>query len=179
MIVGPLDRLACACHRFALRAAVVFMALAGNPCAGAEPDPPTKSAGCAHPPPEAPPEQIVAGGRSRQLILAILPDDDPAVPHDLVVAFHGRTSSVEQVRGDFELERHALKLTLFVYPQSLAAAPGTPWWPSPRDPIGCGHNWPLSQVSPAAGERREAATDDDDLSSPLRPKFRHRGQSIG
>jgi polyhydroxybutyrate depolymerase len=116
---------------------LVIGALAGSQWAGAAPDPPAKSAGCGDAPPRSPPESVVAGGRSRQLILAIPPVYDSAVPHDLVVAFHGRTSPAEQVRDYFDLEPHARKPTLFVYPRGLAGVtPDTRNWSDPGDPPG-------------------------------------------
>ena len=129
-----MDRLARARPGIVLLGALLFIASVAGRCAEAAPDPPAKSAGCGRPPPQSPPERIVAGGRSRELILAFPPDDDPAVAHDLVIAFHGRTGSAERVRGYYDLESHARRPTLFVYPRGLAAAPGTRNWSDPGDP---------------------------------------------
>lgn len=82
--------------------------------------------------PSAPLEGIEVGGRSRSFILSLPEAYDPEVPHALVLAFHGRTSPAEEVRGYYDLEPHAaatLGPTIFVYPVALTQTDSTfGWW---------------------------------------------------
>jgi len=64
-------------------------------------------------------------------------DDRPAIvtragrgggAHDLVVAFHGRTNDKAQVRRYFDLEAHARRPTIFVYPSALPVATPPRTW---------------------------------------------------
>ena len=138
-----MDRLARIRLGIGLLTAWLFIALAAGRCAVAALDPPAQSDGCGRAPPPSPPQQIVAGGRSRALILAIPPDYKPSVPYDLVVAFHGRTGSAEQVRGYYDLEAHARRPTLFAYPRGRASGPGTRSWSDPGDPPGALRDYAL------------------------------------
>lgn len=79
------------------------------------------------------PERIVVAGRDRAL-LATPPRHAGAAPHDLVIAFHGRTNDAAQARGYFALNS-AMPDALIVYPQALPAGPGTFAWSDPSDPI--------------------------------------------
>ena len=65
------------------------------------------------------------GGARREIITVVPPSYDPARPHRLVVAFHGRTNSNADVRRYFDLERHAGEPTIFVYPSGRKD--GTVW----------------------------------------------------
>ena len=68
-------------------------------------------------------------GRQRPLISVLPASYDSHQPHDLVLAFHGRTNPAAQVRGYYDLERHANRPTIFVYPSGLAGADGRfSWW---------------------------------------------------
>ncbi|NBB71440.1 MAG: hypothetical protein GVY33_14160 [Alphaproteobacteria bacterium] len=53
--------------------------------------------------------------------------------HDLVVAFHGRTNDHAQVRGYFDLEAHARRPTVVVYPSALPVAHPPRAWHDPGD----------------------------------------------
>jgi polyhydroxybutyrate depolymerase len=88
----------------------------------------TPSCGCGAPPPAAPPTVLEVDGRARDLITVVPNGYDADLPHDLVVAFHGRTTSNTQVRQYFGLERAASRPTLFVYPAGLVAADGKFSW---------------------------------------------------
>lgn len=69
-------------------------------------------------------------GRTRKFIL-VLPDNyQPDYAHPVVFAFHGRTNSNAKVRGYYDLERHAVKPTIFVYPSGLSQ---NKRWSNPRD----------------------------------------------
>lgn len=89
--------------------------------------------GCGKPAPDAAPSSLTVDGRTRNLIAVIPSDYRPDQPHDLVVAFHGRTNSNAEVRRYFDLERHAANPTIFVYPESLRDAQGRNIWSDPAD----------------------------------------------
>ncbi len=102
---------------------VVLIVLLSAAAEGATPSP-----GCGATPPSTPPATVVVGGISRDLITVVPDDYDATVPHDLVVAFHGRTTPNTQVRRYFGLERAATRPTIFVYPAGLIAADGKYSW---------------------------------------------------
>jgi polyhydroxybutyrate depolymerase len=88
----------------------------------------TPSPGCGASPPAAAPAGIEVGGRQRELITAVPEGYDPAVPHALVFAFHGRTTPNTQVKRYFGLESAATGPTIVVYPAALVAADGKFSW---------------------------------------------------
>jgi len=88
----------------------------------------TPSPGCGGTAPSAPPATLECGGTVRDLITVVPDDYDPGMPHDLVVAFHGRTTPNTQVRRYFGLEQAATRPTIFVYPAGLIAADGKYSW---------------------------------------------------
>lgn len=71
-------------------------------------------------------------GRERPVIVATT-GHDPTVPHDLVLAFHGRTNSNARARGYFDLEAHAARPTVFVYPSALPVGEPPRAWADPGD----------------------------------------------
>lgn len=87
------------------------------------------SSGCGVEPPASPPAALQVDGRTRPLI-AVVPDDyRPDRAHQLVIAFHGRTSPNRVVRSYFGLEPHAGRPTIFVYPSGLKGEDGGfTWW---------------------------------------------------
>lgn len=89
-----------------------------------------RSPGCGLAPPEVVPAGFAFAGQQRGLILAVPPDYDPGRPHNLVLAFHGRTSSNAQVRRYYDLEEHATQPTIFAYPAGLALGDGRYSWGS-------------------------------------------------
>lgn len=98
----------------------------------------TPSAGCGRAAPEGF-SNLPVGGQTRSFILALPEGYDPNVPHALVLAFHGRTSPAEEVRGYYGLEPRAadtLGPTIFVYPAALTQADGTFGWWEPDDAPG-------------------------------------------
>lgn len=116
--------------RIALCLAAVVAATGLLPEPSAWAAPPTASAGCGRPAPEAPPDSVRVGGRSRGVIAAVPEDYRPDRPHRLVIAFHGRTNTNAEVRRYFDLERHATVPTLFVYPSGVPTGDGRfTWWP--------------------------------------------------
>ena len=86
------------------------------------------SPGCGASPPDPPPATIEVDGRAREFITAVPDGYDPAVPHALVFAFHGRTTPNTQVRRYFGLERAAAHPTIVVYPAGLVADDGKFSW---------------------------------------------------
>jgi len=86
------------------------------------------SKGCGVPPPDVPLSLVEVDGRTREFITALPDDFDPAAPHSLVFAFHGRTTPNTQVRRYFGLEEASTRPTLFVYPAALVAADGKFSW---------------------------------------------------
>lgn len=103
--------------------------------AAAEDDRALRSSGCAASPPGKPPDVIAADGVQRAVIVVPVRAAAGAT-HDLVVAFHGRTNSNAQVREYFDLERHAQRPTVFVYPAGLPAGDGTRGWTDGRGASG-------------------------------------------
>jgi polyhydroxybutyrate depolymerase len=106
-----------------------------------------RSPGCGDPPPAAAPDAVEVAGRRRELIVAVPAGYDPQVPHDLVVAFHGRTSPAEKVRRYYELEpgrdgRHGPP-AIFVYPSALKASDGKFSWQDPGDRPGALRDYTL------------------------------------
>ncbi|ADI13909.1 alpha/beta hydrolase family esterase [Truepera radiovictrix] len=102
----------------------------------APPSPPGRTPGCGKPP--APFDHLEVGGAARSFI-AVVPDTyDANTPHALVLAFHGRTSPAEEVRGYYDLEPHVaatLEHAIFVYPRALRQGDGTfGWWEAGEAP---------------------------------------------
>lgn len=132
-------------HRPARRAAALFglvmrgllagaLLIPGAQAAeGAEARAAVRSSGCRAIPPAQPPTTLFVKGRERSLIAAIPEDYDPNTPHDLLIAFHGRTNSNADVRGYYDLERHARRPTIFVYPSGLPEAGPARSWSDPGD----------------------------------------------
>jgi polyhydroxybutyrate depolymerase len=126
-----------------LAAASLAFVLAG-PVVGAEVMGPTAHApggraiplfsGCGQPPPAVAPSSIEVGGRRRGLITVVPAGYRSQVPHRLVIAFHGRTSSNATARRYFGLERAARGPTIFVYPSGLKRKDGSYSWWERHDP---------------------------------------------
>lgn len=79
------------------------------------------------------PERLVVDGREREVLVTA--PVAASAPHDLVIAFHGRTNDADQARGYFGLDE-AMPGALIVYPRALPAAPGSFAWRDPGDPVG-------------------------------------------
>jgi polyhydroxybutyrate depolymerase len=92
------------------------------------------SAGCGKAPPRVAPASVAVDGLQRDFITAIPKAYDRRVPHDLILAFHGLTNSNAEVRRYYDLERHAQRPTVFVYPSGLPAGGGRRSWSDPGDP---------------------------------------------
>lgn len=99
----------------------------------AAPAPASAGDGCGRAPPASPPGHLFIGGERRQMIVAVPQGYDPARPHRLILAFHGRTNGAARVRSYFGLERIDGGQSLFVYPQALRQADGTFIWSQPED----------------------------------------------
>ena len=67
-------------------------------------------------------------------MLVVAAVGDANAPDDLVVVFHGRSNSNTEARAYYDLERHALRPTVFVYPAGLPTDGGSRSWNSPGDP---------------------------------------------
>lgn len=111
--------------------AVLLLAVATSGYASERADRP--SAGCAGPAPAAPPASLQVDGRARDLLTVVPEGYTHGVPHALVLAFHGRTTSNVKVRAYLGLEVHAKRPTVFVYPAALVAADGKYSWYEPGD----------------------------------------------
>lgn len=85
-------------------------------------------AGCGYPAPSSVPS-LQVGGRSRSFILALPAGYDPARPHRLILAFHGRTNSAAQVQRYYGLEGQGQRPAIVVYPRGLLQNTGRfMWW---------------------------------------------------
>ena len=82
------------------------------------------SEGCRAPRP-APAGPLQVNGASRDLLVRE-PPAGARGPHDLVIAFHGRTNDSAQVRRYFDLDE-ALPDALIVYPSGVRAGSGFTW----------------------------------------------------
>jgi len=111
--------------------AVATIAHLGTPVAdvGATPRP---SPGCSLAVPAPVPERLTVAGIERTF-LTRLPDGPSDAPHDLVIAFHGRTNDAARARRYFHLDA-ALPDAVVVYPRALPAGTGTFAWNDPGDP---------------------------------------------
>jgi polyhydroxybutyrate depolymerase len=94
------------------------------------------SPGCGHAPPAKIPAGIEVAGQIRSYILAIPRSYTPEQPHSLIIAFHGRTHSNEEVRSYFALEENAVHPTIFVYPGGKQLENGKYNWAEPSDNAG-------------------------------------------
>lgn len=113
---------------------VLCLAFVSPAAAHTENSPRAASPGCGREAPADPPAVVQANGEPRALI-AVVPEDYRADrPHQLVLGFHGRTSPNETVRRYFDLERHATRPTIFVYPAGSASEDGAFSWSDPGDP---------------------------------------------
>lgn len=99
----------------------------------ARPDRGLSDQGCGRAPPAVAPSSVEVDHRRRALVTVVPEGYDPAQPHALVIAFHGRTSSNAKVRRYYDLERFAGGPTIFVYPSGLRARGGGYSWSAPDD----------------------------------------------
>jgi polyhydroxybutyrate depolymerase len=72
------------------------------------------------------PESILVRGRERSFIARVPASYSADEPHDLVVAFHGRTNANTQVREYFGLDE-ALPDAIILYPSALPETGGFRW----------------------------------------------------
>lgn len=80
----------------------------------------------------APPATLTVNGLERQLITYVPAGLQPGKPVPLIVAFHGRTNSNEQVRRYMRLEGHGVE-AIIVYPAGLPAGGNARNWNDPSD----------------------------------------------
>ncbi|HEX7002858.1 MAG TPA: hypothetical protein VF168_01565 [Trueperaceae bacterium] len=90
------------------------------------------SSGCSSASTPQPPSSLLLDGRERPFITRIPASYRPGEPHDLVVAFHGRTNPNSQVQGYYDLDE-GLPDALIVYPSALRFQSGFRW-SDPGDP---------------------------------------------
>jgi polyhydroxybutyrate depolymerase len=90
------------------------------------------SRGCGRAVPASPPTFISIDGTEQPVIVVVPEHERPDIPHRLIVAFHGRTNSAEEVRSYYGLEE-ASSDTLLAYPQGLEAGGGTYRWSLPGE----------------------------------------------
>lgn len=72
-------------------------------------------------------------GVARGVIVAVPSAYDPGRPHELVVAFHGRTNSNAEVRRYYGLEGTAREPSIVVYPAGATDRSGRYVWNMPGD----------------------------------------------
>ncbi len=73
-------------------------------------------------------------GQQRNYITAIGANYNQNTPTKLVLAFHGRTNSNEQVRKYFKVEKASAGNAIFVYPSGLPEATSPRNWKNGGDP---------------------------------------------
>lgn len=95
------------------------------------PPAPRLSSGCAAPVPAPLPDHLLVDGRPRALLVTA--PHTAGTPHDLVIAFHGRTNDAARARDYFGLDE-AMPRAVIVYPRALPAGPGSFAWSDPGDP---------------------------------------------
>ena len=98
-------------------------------CIAWDPAVAAQSAGCGRSPPQAPIAHVKVEGQNRQLISVVPGNYGADEPHRLVIAFHGRTNTNEQVRQYYRLETRDPTGTIFVYPSGIQGPRGRfSWW---------------------------------------------------
>lgn len=93
---------------------------------------PRLSPGCNKAVPNVPPVTVEVDGVRRDFLVTIPSRYLSHDPAPLVVAFHGRTNSNEQIRSYMRLDRH-LKDSIIVYPAAIKNDTGTYSWADPGD----------------------------------------------
>lgn len=93
---------------------------------------PRLSPGCGKSPVSEPPSSVVAGGIKRDFLLTVPSGYTPNNPAPLIVAFHGRTNSNEQVRQYMGMDRAATD-SIIAYPAALKKDNGSYSWANPGD----------------------------------------------
>ena len=94
------------------------------------------SAGCGRSPPKIPLDHKHFAGQDREFLSVIPRNYHPDEPYRLVIAFHGRTNSNEQVRLYYRLEPADRTGTIFVYPSGTKGPRGRFSWWNPGDKPG-------------------------------------------
>jgi polyhydroxybutyrate depolymerase len=92
---------------------------------------PRLSAGCGRAKPVAP-TSVTVRGQERSFLITVPASYVPHDPMPLVVAFHGRTNSNEQVRKYMGLDRELGK-SIIAYPAALKTTNGSFSWANPGD----------------------------------------------
>lgn len=90
------------------------------------------SAGCGSPMPVTPPASVRVNGERRPFLLTVPEGYTPRTPHKLLVAFHGRTNSNEQVRDYMGLDRNGEGF-IIAYPQGMSRGDGSYSWSDTGD----------------------------------------------
>lgn len=90
------------------------------------------SLGCDAPTFSPLPDRLLVDGRERTLLVTA--PRAAATPHDIVIAFHGRTNDAARARDYFGLD-DALPQAVIVYPRALPAGPGSFAWSDPGDGV--------------------------------------------
>lgn len=84
------------------------------------------STGCTSAVVPEPPATLTLGGLERPFITRLPRDYTPGRPHDLVVAFHGRTNPNSQVQGYYDIDE-SLPRAIIVYPSAIPFESGFRW----------------------------------------------------
>jgi polyhydroxybutyrate depolymerase len=143
---GTPERAARPCRRALLFVTALALALVtAEEALAANGGPAIRSSGCDVSPPKVPLAAVTVNGRERPVFL-VTGDADPHTPHDLVIAFHGRTNSNMQARAYYDLERYAQRPTIFVYPTGLPTEAGSRSWNDAGDATGQLRDYELFDV---------------------------------
>ncbi|MEX2533982.1 MAG: hypothetical protein WD273_00155 [Trueperaceae bacterium] len=87
---------------------------------------PRLSAGCSVSNQPLAPATVTVRGQQRSFISRVPQYYAPGMPHDLVIAFHGRTNPNTRVRGYYELDE-ALPMAIIAYPSASRFESGFRW----------------------------------------------------
>ncbi len=93
---------------------------------------PRYSPGCGHAKPGIRPSSVDVKGTRRDFLLTVPSSYVVHDPAPLIVAFHGRTNSNEQVRSYYRLDREATD-AIIAYPAALSNGNGSFSWSNPGD----------------------------------------------
>lgn len=78
------------------------------------------------------PDSVTVDGERQPILVRVPSDYTPRTPRDLIIAFHGRTNSAQQVRQYYELDE-ADDEAMIVYPSAVQAEDGTYRWILPGE----------------------------------------------
>lgn len=86
-----------------------------------------RSPGCGRTLAQAP-TSVSVDGRTRRMRVDLPANYDPNTAHRLIIGFHGRTNTADQVRSYYDLDDNNRRPTIFVYPEGLNHGSGAHAW---------------------------------------------------